>query len=772
MNTISDLYPASPANIPDSLTKPKASYKKQAMLAMMGLIAFIVIYLALMIGFGFITYKNFAAMAVTGDFEFGKLFAGFCAGLLTLFMFKSLFAIRKAGTPNGIEVSEADQPELYAYLHKLADEIGAPRPHRVFLTPQVNAAVFYDLSLINLIIPSKKNLIVGLGLVNVLNLSEFKAVLAHEFGHFSQNTMMVGRWVYIAHQIIAHMVSVRDWFDGIIRFISTIDIRIAWIGWILQLILWSLRSLMEVLFRVVIIAERALSREMEFNADLVAVSVTGSDELVNALYKLQTADQAWQTALSVADRAAGDKKILTDLFDAQTQALEELRRVFDDPSYGTPPQAGGNAKDHRVFEEQSARPPQMWSTHPPSSDREANAKDVYVPAARDERSAWLVFRDAATIREKMSRGLYNAEAIKDFDAATSSEFVAKQFSNISYSPEFRGAYLGRSPVRDFESVDQMMSLATVGGNIDLAALYPESIKSDIKAVNGFNQEVVTLEALLSGDMQPSGGVYRHRGEDIRREEIPDAIEEVKDDKKIALKKLMINEANCRKTSLNIAEKFQNGWPEYLAYSTHLLHCADHLLATVANEHARMINTWQVITADDKIGFFEKRRMVKVCQEADEIITNASQFSEAIKLSKNMCKEIGIESWAAAAPVFDFQPVNKKNFAHWFQEAHEVISHIQHALNVLHNEVLEDLLEKETMLKKHFDAGTAPEAAPKAGFVPPGYPVLLEGDEYVLQKKLDLWNRFQLAHGLVPSLLRTLVSLGVVGGTIFAGLAAF
>ena len=118
----------------------------------------------------------------------------------------------------------------------MADEIGAPKPHRVFLTSEVNAAVFYDLSLLNLIFPSKKNLIIGLGLVNVLTLSELKAVLAHEFGHFAQNSMMVGRWVYVAQQIIAHMVHVRDWLDGIVNFISSIDIRIAWVGWLLSLI--------------------------------------------------------------------------------------------------------------------------------------------------------------------------------------------------------------------------------------------------------------------------------------------------------------------------------------------------------------------------------------------------------------------------------------------------------------------------------------------------------------------------------------------------------
>jgi len=70
----------------------------------------------------------------------------------------------------------------------------------------VNASVSYDLSLINFIIPSKKNLEIGLGLVNVLTVCELTAVLAHEFGHFTQRSMAVGRWLYIAQQIAGQIV--------------------------------------------------------------------------------------------------------------------------------------------------------------------------------------------------------------------------------------------------------------------------------------------------------------------------------------------------------------------------------------------------------------------------------------------------------------------------------------------------------------------------------------------------------------------------------------
>ena len=76
--------------------------------------------------------------------------------------------------------------------------------------PDVNAAVFYNESLLSLFLPASKNLVIGLGLVNRLNLSEFKAVLAHEFGHFSQSSMKLGTYVYTANRILADIVYARD----------------------------------------------------------------------------------------------------------------------------------------------------------------------------------------------------------------------------------------------------------------------------------------------------------------------------------------------------------------------------------------------------------------------------------------------------------------------------------------------------------------------------------------------------------------------------------
>ena len=154
------LYPVSPNNAPKDLTKANASYKRHAWFALWGLLCFICFYIALTACFGVITFNGFTAIS-QGKPELTQYIITGSALLLTVFMAKSLFAIRKAGEPRGVEVTSKDEPQLFKFLHTLADEIGAPRPHRVFITAEVNAAVFYDLSLLNLFLPSKKNLVMG-----------------------------------------------------------------------------------------------------------------------------------------------------------------------------------------------------------------------------------------------------------------------------------------------------------------------------------------------------------------------------------------------------------------------------------------------------------------------------------------------------------------------------------------------------------------------------------------------------------------------------------
>ena len=132
-----------------------------------------------------------------------------------------------------------------------------------------------------------------------------------------------------------------------------------------------LRAVLDTVFSVVVRAQRALDHEMERQADLVAVTLTGSDSLVHALHKLGAADMAWDRALGVAAGRHAKGELVGDLFAMQSRVLEHDRRVLADETHGVaPPLPTSGRAEHRLFEERIANPPKMWSSHPPNRERE------------------------------------------------------------------------------------------------------------------------------------------------------------------------------------------------------------------------------------------------------------------------------------------------------------------------------------------------------------------------------------------------------------------
>jgi Zn-dependent protease with chaperone function len=254
-----DTYPPTPGGVPADLTAPSPSYRRHAWVAVMGLLAFVGVYLGLTGYLGWVVWRTLGHALWTGQSVGLAVLVSLPACFFLAFLLRGLFVVRHEQPRDLVEVTPDSEPELFAFLHRLADETRAPRPHKVFLSPRVNAAVFYDLSFWNLLLPSRKNLEIGLGLVNALSLDELKAVVAHEYGHFAQRTMAVGRWVYVARQVAGHVVGARGIFDAILQFLSNIDLRVAWIGWILRLFVWAIRAVLDTMLRLVILAQRALA---------------------------------------------------------------------------------------------------------------------------------------------------------------------------------------------------------------------------------------------------------------------------------------------------------------------------------------------------------------------------------------------------------------------------------------------------------------------------------------------------------------------------------
>lgn len=772
---LSDLYPRGPADVPPDLTQVSRAYSRGTWIALLALVCFVGLYAGLVWWFGHTAFELGREAWVSGSF--GGFFLAIPPAIILLFLVKGFFRIKRQGDPLALEITAQQEPLLLAFVHRLAGEVGAPRPHRVFVSPRVNAAVFYDLSIVNLLFPSKKNLEIGLGLVNALSLDEFKAVLGHEFGHFAQRSMAVGPYVYIANQVVGHLVAVRDGFDRFLLAISSTDPRIAWIGWLLRLVVWSVRAVLDTAFRAVLLLQAALSREMELQADLVAVSVTGSDSLIHALHRLQSADESWDGALDFLTSELAAGRGVTDLFAVHRRFEERLAQIRGEPVEAPALPSEGRER-HRVFPLEVAHPPKMWSSHPPNHEREENAKRRYLPSPLDPRSPWSLFADAEATRREMT--LHVAKLITHDEVPDAPPMyetlrrVEEPFERSFLAPRYRGLYFGRSAVlgvasaRELYEADGELSKADIEAR--LRALYPERLADDLSSWRELSEKHAALEALHDGVLDAPGGVIRFEGREVKRKQLPGLIQKLRKARDDADLRLRSHDREVRSVHRWAAARLGGGWEAYLLGLAGTLHYAEHLLAELRDAHDYLHHVVSIVLADGNVTKKELRRVLKATSDPWLALNQIYAHRESIELSAPVLQGLEAESWSAVLPpTFDLGAATEDALGGgWIEALDSWASPVSAGLIRLRRASLECLIDAELRVASAFLRGEALPAAPSPARLPSTYLTRCTGTERERQKTLGWWDRFQLADGFWAGTARLCVASAVLVPTIFLG----
>lgn len=444
---------------------------------------------------------------------------GVVGGIVCLFLVKGLFKRRRSDPNEVLEITAENQPELFAFIRRVCDETGAPRPRRVIVIAHVSAGVAFSESVLGLFWPTKKDLMIGLGLVHQLNLSEFKAVLAHEFGHFSQKSMRLDRYVYVANRVLEEIVYGRDQLDHFMTRVARKHLLVAVFAWAFAGVMWAIRKSLHGLYLVINLGSRALSRQKEFQADLVAVSVTGSDAVANMLKASEFAEEAFSKAVEDLVVAAEHGKRTSDLYDHQTRAAERLRQSRRDQKHDRAPSTSGDDRPF-VFEAGDTTVPRMWATHPSNYDREQSAKRRYVRCEIDDRSAWILFRNADELRRKVTERSYERGAaagkLKIEEPEEIEAFIAAERGESSFHSRYAGMYDHR--FIDPGPIDGAVAAgeAEYPRESDLvkarSELFGKEFESRLAAHNACIEEISKLRAIASGSLQLRGKVFEFRGE--------------------------------------------------------------------------------------------------------------------------------------------------------------------------------------------------------------------------------------------------------------------
>ena len=222
-------------------------------------------------------YLPFLALGAGANFQTLALFV---AGvILSGSMLWSLVPRRNKFVPPGVLLDRSVHTRLFAEIDEIASALCEPLPREVYLIPEPNAWVADRGGVLG--IGSWRIMGLGLPLLSVMNISQFRAILAHEFAHYYGGDTRLGPWLRRA-QI------------AMIRTFQTIGstgkaMRVA----IMQVLYMVVFGILKWYWLLFLRAINFVSRRQEFRADELACIVAGPESLVSGLRLGHGVTGAW-----------------------------------------------------------------------------------------------------------------------------------------------------------------------------------------------------------------------------------------------------------------------------------------------------------------------------------------------------------------------------------------------------------------------------------------------------------------------------------------------
>lgn len=253
----------------------------------------------------------------------GAAFASIGAFVLA-FTFKFLFRSNTAKNKGLVEVKREDEPTLFLLLDELALATKSYLPKKVYLSADVNSFVFYEHSLLSVFMPVRKNLVIGLGLMNTLTQSEFEATLAHEFAHLNQSSMKIGAMVQNLNSWMNKLLFDQDGLNRMYEKWFGKNMIKKWFGQIALKYINLIRTILKKVYQLVNLEHLALKRQMELQADEVAVKLYGSMVFISALLKVELSNIAFLQAVRFNDYLKSINKMPDDFYQLHSLAMKNL----------------------------------------------------------------------------------------------------------------------------------------------------------------------------------------------------------------------------------------------------------------------------------------------------------------------------------------------------------------------------------------------------------------------------------------------------------------
>jgi heat shock protein HtpX len=230
------------------------------------------IALLLMVGFyGLAAGMAFALAWIpyatwTYGHRFNLRLAVFCLGGAYLIL-RAIVPTRDRFEAPGPRLQPERQPRLFEEIRGIAGASGQEMPAEVYLVPDVNAWVAQRGGVMG--VGGRRIMGLGLPLLQAVSVSEMRAIVAHEFGHYFGGDVKLGPLIYRTREALVRTVIALHQHSGFLQK------PFEWYA--------------ALFFRVT----HAVSRHQELQADALAARIAGADALARGLRTVHGAGLAF-----------------------------------------------------------------------------------------------------------------------------------------------------------------------------------------------------------------------------------------------------------------------------------------------------------------------------------------------------------------------------------------------------------------------------------------------------------------------------------------------
>lgn len=291
------------------------------------------------------------------------------AGVSLLSIVKSLFARGRDEDP-GLRMDPAEEPQLAAVLRDVAGRIGTRPVDSVYLTPGTDLAVMERGGMLKQLGHAQERcLILGIGVLEGMKLGPFKAILAHEYGHFSNRDTAGGGFALAVRRSLLTMAhhlaagGAAAWYNPAWLFVTGF-------------------------YRLFLLISQGASRLQEVLADRWAAFAYGGRAFERGLrHIIERSVHFGAFATAALSEVLETKRPLPNLYTYQPSALD-------------------TAAISSQIEEALQAPASPYDSHPCPADRirwvQALGSGLQA-SADDEAEAWSLFRDREAIERRLTR---------------------------------------------------------------------------------------------------------------------------------------------------------------------------------------------------------------------------------------------------------------------------------------------------------------------------------------------------------------------------------